>query len=127
MNQSTGWADFPTQYRVVEILRHGDTFPKKIVENIHNHFWRDMVQSIIKLNETMKFKRINQIQNMPLLHNSLSNIECKRKWETQGISILSDILNDNGDLMKIIEMNAINLNIHFLDYLKLHNSIKILN
>ena len=61
---------------------------------------------------------------MHLWHNGFLNMEYRQKWETQGISILSDILNDNGDLLPLTEMNAKDLNIHFLEYLKLHNSIK---
>ena len=55
MNQSLGWAEFPLHYGIRDILRLGDIFPKKIVNNIQNKFWKDMVHGIIKLNEVLKF------------------------------------------------------------------------
>ena len=64
---------------------------------------------------------------MPLWHNSSLNIEYRQNWETQGISILSDTLDNNGDIITMTEMNAKNLKIHFLDYLKLQQSVKKLN
>ena len=64
---------------------------------------------------------------MPLWHNSSLNIEYRQNWETQGISILSDVLDNNGDIITMTEMNAKNLKIHFLDYLKLQQSVKKLN
>ena len=59
INQSTGWAEFPIQYKIVESLRYGETFPKKIVKNIQNPFWKNMVQSSIKLNESKKLKKLS--------------------------------------------------------------------
>ena len=29
MNQTKGWAEFPTQYRIMDTLKYGDLFPKK--------------------------------------------------------------------------------------------------
>ena len=123
MNQTEGWAEFPIQYKIMEILKYGDLFPKKIIIGIHNTFWRDMVKSIIKMHEIMKFNKWIQIQHMPLWHNSLIYIEYRLDWEGKGYHTLNDILNDEGELKTREEMNEASLNIHFLDYFRLNQSV----
>ena len=53
LDQSIGWAEFPIQYRITEILKYGDLFPQKIEEKIKNKFWKNVVQSIRKLNTSL--------------------------------------------------------------------------
>ena len=123
-NQSLGWAKFPIQYGMNDILKYGDNFPKKILCTIKNKFWYDMVQSIIKLNKAMKYKNSLQLQNMPLWRNSVMNIEYRRKWENKGILIINDILNEEGEILTLEELKIKDLYMHFLDYSKLKFSIK---
>ena len=54
--QSEGWAEFPIKLRVLDILKYGDNFPKKIMGDIHNKFWKDVVRSVINLNENLKIQ-----------------------------------------------------------------------
>ena len=40
-----------------------------------------MVQSVINLNETLKYNKIIQIKNMPLWYNSKLDLEFRKEWE----------------------------------------------
>ena len=82
------------------------------------------MQSIIRFNETLTFNKIIQIQNMPLWHNSKINIEHRKEWEKRGYHTLSNLLNENGELISKEEMFARTLKIHFLDYFKLSQSVR---
>ena len=64
---------------------------------------------------------------MPLWHNSLLNIEFRTKWGKKGITVLSDILDDKGNLIKMDVMHQRGLKIHFLDYLKISRSVEKLH
>ena len=50
MNQNSGWAEFPIQYRILDTIRYGNNFPKKLLPETKNKFWKDMLESIVKLN-----------------------------------------------------------------------------
>ena len=67
INQTKGWAEFPTQYRILDILKYGDLLPKTIIDTINNKFWKNMVQYTINLNKSLKFTKMIQIQNMPFM------------------------------------------------------------
>ena len=75
-----------------------------------------MVNSIIKLMENSKFK------NVTLLHwsNSKLNFEYRKRWGKKDTShLVGDILQENGELLLMEEMNERNLKINFLDYIKI--------
>ena len=38
INQSTGRAEFPIQYKIIDMLRYGNNFPKKIVKKIQKNY-----------------------------------------------------------------------------------------
>ena len=124
MYQSYVWAEFPTQYRIMDTLKYGDLFPKEIIHNIKNKFWKDVVRGIMKLNETLKFNKPIQTQNMPLWHSSKLNIEYRKDWGNKAYYILNDLLDNNGKLLTNQNMTEKNININFLDYHKLQCSVK---
>ena len=86
-----------------EILRYCDCYPKQIIRKITNKFWRDVVLSIIKFNDSTNQKK-NSIQYMPLWHNSLVNIEYRKEWGKKGYHIVDDIITNNGSLLTEEEM-----------------------
>ena len=61
---------------------------------------------------------------MPLWYNSQLNLEYRRDWEQKGYLILNDILDDNGEIYTRNKMLDRNLNIHFLDYIKIKHAVK---
>ena len=123
-NQTKGWSEFPIHYRILDTLKYGDLFPKQVLDNIKNKFWKDMVRCIINLNKTLKFTKWIQIQNMPLWYNSALNIEYRKNWENKGYHILNDVLDNNGNLFTLEKMNENGINMNFLDYHKLNLSVK---
>ena len=123
-NQSLGWAEFPIQYGINDILKYGDKFPKNILGTMKNKFWYDMVHCIIKHNTAMKYNNTMQLQNMPLWHNSIINIEYRKKWENKGIILINDVLNEEGEVLTLEELKTRDLYMHFLDYSRLKFSIK---
>ena len=123
MNQTEGWAEFPTQYRIMDILKYGDLFPPKNIDTIKNKFWKNMVQCIINLNESLTFTKMIQIQNMPLWHNSTLNIDYRKVWENKGYHILNDVLDNKGNLFTMEKMAENKIDINFFDYHKLYLSL----
>ena len=99
-------------------------FPRRIIGEIHNKFWKDTVQSVIKFNTILKYKNLEQICDMPLWHNSKLNFDYRKDWENKGYHILNDLLNEEGKLITKAEMNERNLKIHLLDYMKLDKTVK---
>ena len=122
--KSIGWAEFPIHYRINDILRYGDKFPSKIVGTIKNKFRYEVVQSVITLNKTVRYNNLLQIQNMPLWHNSVLNIEYRKHWEKHGILTINDIVNDGGEILTLEEMKGKGLSMHFLDYIKIKTSVR---
>ena len=122
-DQTIGWAEFPIQHRITDILKYGDLFPQKIESKIKNKFWKNVVQSIKKLNTCLDLKKHTFIQSMPLWYNSLLNVEFRKNWEEKGINVLRDILDENGNLIKMEVMHQRGVTIHFLDYLKIGHSV----
>ena len=68
--QTQGWAEFPNHFKINNIILYGNLYPTRIVESIYNRFWKDMVNSVIRLTNTLKIRNITHLHLMPLWYNS---------------------------------------------------------
>ena len=121
MNQKEGWAIFPMQYGFGNILRYGDKYQEMVIKNTINKFWKDTAKAINELYNTLTYNNTNQIYNAPLWHNSKFEIPYRREWEEKGFHIISDILDEEGNLLTERELNVQGVKINFLDY---HTMVK---
>ena len=119
-----GWVEFPEKYGIIKMLNYGEEYPNKIKANIHNTFWKDMIEACIHLYKTIKYKNALQIYSMPLWYNNSIQLEYKKDWDTKGYKNLCDILNNNGDLMTQMDLISKGLRIHFIDYIKIKKTSK---
>ena len=81
-----GCAEFPMQLNIHKIPKYGDLYPKLIVKTIKNKFWKDKVNSVIKLMETFKIKNVTPLHWIPLWHNSKLNFEYRKRQEKMYIT-----------------------------------------
>ena len=124
-NQGLGWAEFPIKYGILKVLKYGENFPKDL-SLLKNKFWFDMLRGIIRLNETFKYNKVIQVQNIPLWYSSIFELGYRNNWEKRGYHTVNDILNKNGEVLTRGEMVEKGLKIHFLDYFKLSKKIRLL-
>ena len=59
-----------------------------------------------------------QIQNMPLWHNSVLNIDYRKVWENKGYHILNDVLDNKGNLFTMEKMIENKIDIDYIFRLK---------
>ena len=81
---------------------------------------------MIQLNERLEYKNTIQITNMPLWHNSKVKIDYRNQWDTKGYHILNDILNINGTLMTLTELQEKGLKVIFLEYARINKGVRAL-
>ena len=98
------------------ILRYGDEYQEMVIKNTGNKFWKDTAKAINELYTTLTYNNTNQIYNAPLWHNSKFEIAYRREWEEKGFHIISDILDEEGNLPTERELKAQGVKINFLDY-----------
>ena len=60
---------------------------------------------------------------MPLWYG---NLEYRRDWDNRGYHIVRDIMNENGELLTKVELNAKGLKINLLDYFRIQQKVKTL-
>ena len=92
---------------------------ENLLLGIKNKFWKDTIESAMKLGRECKITHYIQVHNTPLWYNSQLELEYRKSWVERGCFIIKDILNEFGELMIEAELNNKGLKIHFLDYEKL--------
>ena len=124
--QSDGWEELPRKYRIDNIILFGDTYPKKILKEIEDPFWRDVVK-LCQLIQDKLYNTIMRAFNIPLWYKSGINISFRKEWFNKGYSKLSDILDLDGMLYHHEETLLRGLKIIFLEYERLRYDVLKLN
>ena len=65
----------------------------------------------------------NDAYNIPIWFNSGLQVNFKKTWYDKGYTKISDILDENGQLLSRNVMNEIGLSVNFLDYEKIRFDI----
>ena len=84
VSQTGGWAEFPHQFHIQNIIAYGDQYPSMILNSIKNKFWSDMVKSAERLMNNFTIRNVTHVHLMPLWYNSDLNFEFRRSWKNKG-------------------------------------------
>ena len=83
-----------------KVMNCGKMYCEKIVKNIKNNFWIDVLKSYIKYIEKFQITELGQILNMPLFYNEHFLVNKKPIYNKtlydKGIRFVKDILQNNG-------------------------------
>ena len=95
------WQVFIKQYLQVEQLTGCNTkYLEKVILQLPNQFWKDVLQSLININKKVTFTE-EDILKSPIYYNN--NIKIGgldiyyRSWFNKGIKYVNDLVNENGD------------------------------
>ena len=121
-DQNSGWEHFPRKFNIHKIILFGDAYPHTLIQDIDNAFWKDVVIACVQLHEVIANKT-NEAYNIPLWFNSKINLSFRASWYQNGYKKLSDILDEDGNILSNMNLNNRGLKINFLDYEKLRYDI----
>ena len=80
-------------------------FTDKLLDEIENPFWVDVLISIKSIMTTIKPKSVENLKGIPLRYNSqLMHGDNRVVWGGDGIYLYGDVLNANLSLMPIEEL-----------------------
>ena len=123
------WQVFIKQYLQVEQLTGCNTkYLEKVILQLPNYFWKDVLQSLININKKVTFTE-EDILKSPIYYNN--NIKIGgldiyyRSWFNKGIKYVNDLVNENGDFYQQNEFTTkTGIQTNFLQYNGLIQSIK---
>ena len=101
------------------ILTHGDQWFDKITHKIHNQFWQDVLKAWNILNKQLKAKEDQEILRYCIWYNSKISKDpiFFADWHKRGIYFLHDILNSDGHMLEIGQLNQkFQIRINILNY-----------
>ena len=105
---------------VTKIIQLGQLYTLELVSKIHNIFWRDILMAYGSLLSSINPKSNYEKLISPLWYNSAisKNVLYYREWYLKGISIVSDILNEDKTIMSSVDIQLKYRigSINFLDY-----------
>lgn len=82
------------------LFNMGSGYSLRVIENISNPFWKDILQSWNKFCDSVNVQTIYQILNSPIWYNKNlmqgANVFIKN-WYEKGIRLVSDLLDQNGN------------------------------
>ena len=125
-NQDDWWEKFPRHFNIHNIITFGDKYPTTLIKKIDNDFWKDVARSCALLQNKLNSMQ-NDAYNIPIWFNSGLQVNFKKTWYDKGYTKISDILDENGQLLSRNVMNEIGLSVNFLDYEKIRFDITNIN
>ena len=110
-----------------ELVCLGDQYFKGKIRNLHNPFWRDLLNSLHTFYSVIKIEELDDILCTPLWCNSkLSKNEnfLFKNWFEMGVRNVIDIVDTNGYIYEFEQLKQIyNLKGTYLDYQRLINKL----
>ena len=89
----------------VKLVCLGDTYASMIAKHTSNPFWKEVFNNYGELQKIVfnSFNEQSEIYNFPIWHNSCIKLDGSsvffRKWYEKGISIISHLMNSDGQYM----------------------------
>ena len=125
LNSGENWTHLPNRYGIGKIPNYGIEYLHHLSKKIKNPFWISVVKATLEFH--LQFHKQNLHLNsseQPLWYNPYIPMEIFKKWDSNGMRIVQDIL-DSNNLIKSKEVleKDFALKINFLDYATLVNSI----
>ena len=125
-NEKEGWEYLPRRLNIHKIILFGDKYPQKLLPNIDNPFWKNVVEACGHLQAKLTNVHKNTY-NIPLWFNSRMNLGFKKNWFQKGYSKVSDILDSACVLQTREKLAGEGIHINFLEYETLRFDIDKLN
>ena len=110
-----------------KLILYGEKFVDYIFRNTRNKFWSNVAECASNFMQCVKINNKRELQNSPLWHNSALNIQFRNDWAKKGVTLVKDIVNDEGSIYTLNELNKMYLHINFIDYEMLKFSYQKLN
>ena len=129
LTEDCKWQIFIKQYLDIDKLTGCNIkYLEKVISELPNHFWKDVLQSLIKINKKSVYTDASILKSPIYYHHQIkvggSHIYFKL-WFDKGIKYINDLVNENGEFYHYNEfsMNT-GINTNFLQYNGLINAIK---
>ena len=123
------WQVFIKQYIHVEKLTGCSAkYLEKVLLQLPNHFWRDVIQSFISINKNITNTEDNILKSSIFYNNNIkiggSHIFLK-SWFDRGIKYINDLIDENGKFYQLNEFKMkTGIQTNFLEYNGLIKSIR---
>ena len=123
------WQVFIKQYIQVEKLTGCSAkYLEKVLLQLPNHFWRDVIQSFISINKNITNTEDNILKSSIFYNNNIkiggSHIFLK-SWFDRGIKDINDLIDENGKFYQLNEFKMkTGIQTNFLEYNGLIKSIR---
>jgi len=130
LNSNSNYINLCSQYfDIIKLVTVGKQYADKISSTINNKVWGDVMMSYSQYLENYPLTGTEDLNSQPLFYNHRFLIGKQsvfyKSWYDVGIQNVCDIINENGNFLskqKVSEKFQININ--FLHFLGLTNSIK---
>ena len=129
LTEDCKWQIFIKQYLDIDKLTGCIIkYLEKVISELPNYFWKDVLQSLIKINKKSVYTDARILKSPIYYHHQIkvggSHIYFKL-WFDKGIKYINDLVNENGEFYHYNEysMNT-GINTNFLQYNGLINAIK---
>ena len=130
LNSDSNYINLCSQYfDIIKLVSVGKHYADKISSTINNTFWGDVMMSYSQYLENYPLTGTEDLYSQPLFYNHRFLIGKQsvfyKSWYDVGIQNVCDIIDENGNFLskqKVSEKFQININ--FLHFLGLTNSIK---
>ena len=125
LNSNDVWKVIPERYGIDKVCRYGKNYLSTIMRNIRNPFWVSMTKALIHFELIFDSDNIvNNPRNTPIWFNPDINLPFIKKWDDKGIRWMGDIFDTDGEMITRIGLyECFNVNINFIDYMRLTRAI----
>ena len=93
------------KFNIQKLIIYGDNFADYTFKNMKNKFWANVAECARDFIKNIKVKNTHELHNSPLWHNSSINLQFRNEWANKGVNLVKDILNDEGALYTLNELN----------------------
>ena len=104
------WISIPKLLGIDNFFYLGDSYAKGLLEKIENPFWRSAVNSVYYTMVNIQPKNADDLQGIPIWHNSKWDNQILPRWMRNGVYMLSDLISANA---KILNQSEIELQYGF--------------
>ena len=124
--ESDNWSSL-SMVNLNKIFSFGDRYAKTVIKDLHNPFWKHILESWVLYMHSFKTDNLVRIIYSPLWGNSKISVNANfiiNEWFNKGIRNIMDLIDENGLFYNFQNLQE-RYNIHgtYLDYLHLMQNI----
>ena len=111
------WRVFLDMEDFHDIFNYGPDFVERMLEIVQIPFWQDVLKGLKLLFKSSTCNDLSLICTTPLWYNDVLRLPIKPVWLKRGITTISDVLNENGQIYSLEDFqDKYNLTSNFLEY-----------